>query len=399
MTFLIYNKEKEYCELGLDWMSFTLKHPNEGGFKAKQKYQGSWDWSRDKLIKRVERLLNLKKGEVVQKNTTKGYNHIITYDNGLIIQFHDLYSYMGINIEINGETLRYMRLDGYSDLEIIQLLDFKIEERTANHIDEIVEWSCEPTRLDIAIDYFNTKMTVDTLANKVARKKSIDVWFDMYDKITGDYIERKSVAEPYVMMNDGVFNTLYIGRPGGAFQGRIYNKYEEQVNSKGNPVPEGVESWVRCELEMKQDMAISFVKSSQIVHSDEEFKSLILRFFIKKIKFKYSNGNYHELTKQMMKGAEDVEMVEYSKAKPDDILKAKYEHLINGSGLISFLQILSQLDPTGEKGLINSFLTLAQDEAKSRQISKDVKIHLNEIIRMVNTTDYTMPFELLSKND
>lgn len=399
MTFLIYEKKKEYCEIGLDWMSFTLKHPNPGGFKAKQIYQGSWDWSRNKLIRRIERMLNIKEGVLVSKNTSKGYNSIITYSNGLKIQYHDLYSYMGINIELSGDTLRYMRIDGYSDLEILQLLDFTINERTANHIDEIVEWFCEPTRLDIAIDFFNTKITVDTLANKVTRKKSIDIWFDMYEKNSNEYTERKSVAEPYVMMNDGVFNTLYIGRPGGYFQGRIYNKYEEQVNSKSNPVPEGVESWVRCELEMKKDMAISFLKSSQLVHSDEEFKSLILRFFIKKIKFKYSNGNYHELTKQMMKGAEDVEMVEYSKAKPNDVLRAKYEHLMNGSGLISFLQILNQLDPKGEQGLINSFLSLARDEAQSRQIPRDVKIHLDGIIRMVTSTDYQMPFEVISKNE
>lgn len=391
MAFLF--KKDERIEVGLDWLTYTLKFPNEGGFKAKQKYQGEWGIARRNLIRRLEKLLGINHGTEQEKNTAKGYSHIITYDNGINISYHEDYSYMGINIEISGDTLRIMR-ETHSDYEIAQSMNITIDECILDEDEEEVQWISEPTRIDIAIDMLNTDANVNTLSKEVTLKNRVDVVFDSYDKQTKTYEERPSQAEAYAMMNNGIFNTLYIGRPGGSFQGRIYNKYEEQVNNKKNPVPEDIKTWVRAELEMRQDMCMSFTRSVKKLEQEEDLKSLIIKFFLKKIKFKYrESGAYHRITRKLQEGLKDVKIIEYSKAKPDDLFRAKYEHMIGGAGLISFIQIMENLDPTGEKEMVDMFFDKVRQEALKRDMPKDIKIQLSNIKRTVNKEGYQLPFE------
>ncbi len=37
------------------------------------------------------------------------------------------------------------------------------------------------TRVDLAIDYYNTNLEVEPLANKVTRTKEIEVWYQQYN--------------------------------------------------------------------------------------------------------------------------------------------------------------------------------------------------------------------------
>ena len=154
----------------------------------------------------------------------------------------------------------------------------------------------------------------------------------------------------HMHMNNGQFQTLYIGRPGGSYQVRVYNKLLEQQTNSANPIPAGVKSWVRSELVLREDLPESFVRSVQQVEDDDAFCRLIYRFTINKMILKYQSGRKHELTNDMMKRAKGEGIVRYSKAKPDDFLKAKYEHMMNGSGLIGFLQILQGLEKDGTQG-------------------------------------------------
>ena len=388
----IFNAET-YQEVGLDWLTFTLKFDNPGNGKARDLYGGMWDNVRMYLIHALEVAFDVENPEVVEKKTVKGYDHILTYSNGLEMQYHDMYSYMGISVELTGDTLRRYRSKGVTDRELISWLDFKIELAPNDMRDETVIWERHGTRVDLAIDYFNSDIKVETLANKVTRTKTIKIYFMGLNQQTKEYTERVSAAEPYAQMNDGVFNTLYIGRPGGAFQIRIYDKLVEQSARKGGHVPPGVESWVRAELVLKDDWPESFIRSSQKVNTDNEFKKLIYLFFLRKMILKYEpSGRYHEITKDMKKKAEGAEMVQYSKAKPDDILKSKYEHIMNGSGLIGFLQILGQLDPDGRKGLVDKCLNIARTIASERTIPKDLALQMPSILELVESEGYQFPF-------
>ncbi len=48
-----------------------------------------------------------------RKNTNKGYIRTLKYSNGLELQFHDLYSYMGTLLDMSGDTLRKISRKGF----------------------------------------------------------------------------------------------------------------------------------------------------------------------------------------------------------------------------------------------------------------------------------------------
>ncbi len=388
----IFNAQT-YQEVGLDWLTFTLKFDNPGNSKAKDLYGGSWECVRTVLIEALETTLGVSDGELTEKRTAKGYDHILTYANGLEMQYHDKFSYMGISVEFTGDTLRTYRAKGYTDRALLLLLDLEIELPPNDIREDKVVWKRHGTRIDLAVDYFNSDLRMETLANKVTRTKTIKVYFMGYNKQTDDYTEKVSSAEPYAQMNDGVFNTLYIGRPGGAFQIRIYDKLLEQSSRKGGTIPAGVNSWVRAELVLKDDWPESFIRSANRSQNDEDFKKLIYLFFLRKMVLKYEpSGRYHDITKDMQRKAEGAEMVHYSKAKPEDVIRAKYEHIMNGSGLVGFLQILGELDPDGRKGLVDKCLTIARTLASERTMPKDLALQMPSIRDLVESEGYQFPF-------
>ncbi len=90
------------------------------------------------------------------------------------------------------------------------------------------------------------------------------------------------------------------------------------------------------------------MRSAQQVEDDDAFCVFIYRFTVNKMRYRNINqGRKHELTNDMMKRAKGEGIVRYSKSKPDDFLRAKYEHMMGGSGLIGFLHILKGLEAEG----------------------------------------------------
>ncbi len=108
---------------------------------------------------------------------------------------------------------------------------------------------------------------------------------------------------------------------------------------------------MRSELVLRQDLRVVLCRSVQRVEDDDAFCRLIYQFTVNKILLKYqirtvktrTNSERHDETKK----GEGV--VRYNKSKPDDF-RAKYEHMMGGSGLIE-LQILKGLEAEGHPGL------------------------------------------------
>ena len=85
-------------------------------------------------------------------------------------------------------------------------------------------------------------------------------------------------------------------------------------------------------------------------------------------------------------------MVQYSKAKPDDFLRAKFEHMMGGSGLIGFLQILQGLEEAGHPGLRDKFFEFARTASETRDMPKDIAIRMASILALASSEDYRLPF-------
>ncbi len=91
----------------------------------------------------------------------------------------------------------------------------------------------------------------------------------------------------------------------------------------------------------------------------------------------------------MMKRAKGGRNCEIQQSKPDDFLRAKYEHMMGGSGLIGFLQIL-MLEAEGHPGLREQFWSL-------RGAASDTSGHVPKRYRRwpvfwPGFEDYRLPF-------
>ncbi len=129
-------------------------------------------------------------------------------------------------------------------------------------------------------------------------------------------------------MNNGQFETLYIGRPGGSYQIQVYNKLlEQQMNNITHDTCRVIGA---VELLLRQDLPESFIaKYCNRWKDGDAFCRPIYRFTVNKMI--NQSGRKHELTNDMMKFERKGRSVRYSKSKPDDFLRAKYEHVMGGS--------------------------------------------------------------------
>ena len=93
-----------------------------------------------------------------------------------------------------------------------------------------------------------------------------------------------------------------------------------------------------------------------------------------------------------MKRAKGEGIVRYSKTKPDDFLKAKFDHMMNGSGLIGFLQILQGLEEYGHPGLRDRFFEIARTASENRDMPKDIATQMASILALASSKDYQFPF-------
>lgn len=88
--------------------------------------------------------------------------------------------------------------------------------------------------------------------------------------------------------NDGVVNTIYIGKKNSrtGFL-RIYNKKVEQISKFGRnlKLAQECKSWTRLESVLKQDYSIEFTKHIRNVENTKQFVELLATFFNKRYTF------------------------------------------------------------------------------------------------------------------
>ncbi len=141
------------------------------------------------------------------------------------------------------------------------------------------------TRVDGCIDYYNTNLKVEPLANKVTRTKRVEVWYQQYNRLVSTGYDELTGGNICAHMNNRQFEeTLAIGRPGGHYQIRVYSaKLLEQQTNSSNPIPAGVKSWNLRSSYCASRFARSFVRSVQQVEDDDAFcRVLSCRFTVNK---------------------------------------------------------------------------------------------------------------------
>lgn len=112
--------------------------------------------------------------------------------------------------------------------------------------DAIVKYNGQFSRIDAAIDDFKGYYTVRAMVGRVKR-----------GEVTSKFKLGKNEETIRIMDGETLGQTIYFGSKKSDLQVRIYDKLQERL-AKGIEVEEGLETWVRTELQMRNNRAQAF---------------------------------------------------------------------------------------------------------------------------------------------
>ena len=229
-------------EVAIDWLSYTIKCTDQSDFSMYN-------------IERLQKDLFLDVDVIpTQKNGRYAYSSAIDYSNSITILYNDIaareftdaetsldrYLKMGIHVEISGTGCR--------------MLETHLKQHGMNLREYILflkEYGVNFSRIDVAYDDYNHLLDFDVIESKM-RNDQVVTRLRNKQQVEGySKIENLSSSN-----SKGV--TYYFGNRSSAAFVRFYDKKIEQI-SKGNPVPDDIETWQRYEVVLKREKANDFV--------------------------------------------------------------------------------------------------------------------------------------------
>lgn len=162
---------------------------------------------------------------------------------------------MGIHLQITGQGCRY-----YEEKNI------KVWSKL---FAEFLSYDAKFSRLDLAIDDFKPYFKIPTVVNKIKKGELVSRFK------TAIRIEKINVLDG---SNKG--NTVYFGSPQSLIQIRMYEKKEER-EEKGYKIEEGLESWNRTEIQLRNEranIAANLIAGYFLNSSKEDFDEEIGKF-------------------------------------------------------------------------------------------------------------------------
>ncbi|MGV3126386.1 replication initiation factor domain-containing protein [Streptococcus orisratti] len=309
-----------------------------------------------------------------------GYTNGFTFDkmpHGFAIAWHETYFTMGIIIKFSASALSH-----YQSI---------YKERYGENIDvhEIVQALAEPywelriSRIDLAVDYFNYEMTVN----------------DIYQGIkTGDITIRnhegkKSRSKHSAVENNGIANTIYIGskKKNGNALLRIYDKYQEQIDSKGRflHLTKYCNSWVRFEVSYRHSYSNQILPLLLIIDSPQELSQLIIDKLLDKYRFIGSSNKAIPFTQDLLEQLKESFPPLKSVPSRNNDLAATIHYTMKGSGFYPLLKKIEKI--WGTQARNHFIIRLVQEYEANYYPNKDVEIWLNKFgkgLVDLNFSDY-----------
>ena len=147
------------------------------------------------------------------------------------------------------------------------------------------------SRVDIAIDFFNQNFETNDIAKKLNSKMTI----------VRDHRNHVNNSYRQCIMDNSIFNTIYIGKPANS-RLRIYNKQQEQLDNHGSylSLANSVENWTRFEYELHGAYSKQFSEKLLHIRDDRSFNSLMLQTMTDRYRFTTRKGNLLSFSKLMI---------------------------------------------------------------------------------------------------
>lgn len=225
-----------------------------------------------------------------------GYDTIYSYGGvGIRVGYHSKLPAQGIIVYFTGAG--WLRYGNQVGLNLGQILN------ECKELQKHQFW-CESyhlSRLDFALDLYDKKAKIDTLANGLKRGT-----YASYDaRNVPNKRKIKSITE------NGEIKTMYVGSRESEFFMRCYDKKIEQLESK-EPLyfdfAKSVDCWYRYEAEIKYKLARKLTKKLENYTTEDEINNFLAQVVYSRLKFKsVKTGKLHFVTEvfsEIANGAE-----------------------------------------------------------------------------------------------
>ncbi|GIN87841.1 hypothetical protein J6TS2_42270 [Heyndrickxia sporothermodurans] len=272
----------------------------------------------------------LGKLEDAKQSLPQGYSNGFSCESAIYyfaIAYHTDFIQMGICIKFSAHAWmeyrkQYESLYGHS-IQIHQFL--------AN-INKSTLYTSRLSRLDIAIDFINEKVNVNTIYNQLSKK----------NQVVKTAAGRRNHSVLSAITNNNITSTFYLGSKGKNNKAllRVYDKKKEQVETMGIRYEEAIhyDNWVRFEAVYKGSYAHDLSDKLGNINNDSELKDLLVSALTDRYQFYYAKSD--RLTSYSKKMLDLLIQKSFMFSSPSprmNLLEQSQRHILNGSGLFPYL--------------------------------------------------------------
>lgn len=231
-------------------------------------------------------------------------------------------------------------------------------------VDQTSLYSSRLSRIDIAIDFVNEKVSCNTIYNQLFKRKHI------IKSSTG----RKNHSVLSALTNNGVTSTFYIGSKGKNVKAllRVYDKKKEQIDTNGIRYEEAIyyNDWVRFEAVFKGKYAHELSEKIKKINNETDLKDILVSALTDRYQFYYSKSD--KLTTYSKKMMDLLTQRNFSFNSPSpryNLLEQSQRHIVSGSGLFPYLFKVWRI--WGDEGL-NKCVSYLHKEFEDYEPNDDV---------------------------
>ncbi|WP_281512694.1 replication initiation factor domain-containing protein [Mammaliicoccus vitulinus] len=317
----------------------------------------------------IEEFVNLSNVELVLGNLKDAtYGLPQSYSHGLMcddvpfyfaIAYHESFIQMGVCIKFSAHSWMKYR----SEFKSIFGYSIQIHEFLKN-INSTDLYSSRISRIDVAIDFLNENVNVNTIYKQLSRGNQI------VRNVSG----RKNNSGLSAITKNNVTSTFYLGSRGKNIKAflRVYDKKNEQLETFGTRYAEALkyDNWVRFEAVFKGTYAHDLSTALESIQNDQELLNLLVSALTDRYQFYYTKSN--NLTKYSKKMLDLLNQKDFKFKSPSprlNLLEQSQKHIISTSGLFTYLYKVKEL--WGYPGLIQC-LHFLHDEFLNYEPTDDV---------------------------
>lgn len=241
-------------------------------------------------------------------------------------------------------------------------------------------WELRLSRIDLAVDYFNYDMSVNSLYQGLKDRRYM---------IT-NHKGRKNVSKLSAQEVNGQAQTIYIGSKKKNVNAllRIYNKYQEQLDNQGRymHLTKYCDSWVRMEASYKGTYSTQILALLLDIDSPQNLSKLIVNKMIDKYCFHDAEtGQPLPFTSDLLKGFGNFPELESLNSRNNDLI-ATISYLMKGSGLFPLLLKIEKI--WGTQARNHFIIRLIQEYETNYTPNPDVGLWLNKFGKALENVNF-----------